>query len=178
MVWIRIPYSVEKNLGKAYNDEMAMIPDDDAACFVDGDTMFLTPDYGHIIHQYNESYPDAALTCWTNRIHPLAKGQLRDNISSSDIRPHLQVEQGFTTATEIDGPVSGFLLVVPKAIWLNHKFTESNIYRPGEFNLLGVDNEWTNKIRAAGYKVMRMDGLYIWHTYRLLSNGQDKSHLK
>lgn len=155
-----------------------MIPDGDAACFVDGDTMFLTPDYGHIINEYNRAYPDAVLTCWTNRIHPLAQAQLRDDIRSSDVRDHLSVPQGFTTATRIIGPVSGFLLVVPKHVWQAHRFTEVNVYRPDEPNLLGVDNEWTNKIRQHGVQVLRMDGLYVWHTYRLLSDGKDKSHLK
>jgi hypothetical protein len=177
-VWIRTPYSTEKNLGKAYNEEMDLIPDGDAACFHDGDTMFLTPDYGHIIEQYANAHPDDVLTCWTNRIHQLAVGQLYDNIKSSDIKDHLTTQQGFTTTTEITGPVSGFLLVIPKHIWLLYPFAEENIYRPGELNLLGVDNEWTNKIRRNGIQVLRMDGLYVWHTYRLLSNGLDKSHLK
>lgn len=177
-VWIRIPYSVDKNLGKAYNDEMAMIPDGDVACFVDGDTLFLTHDYGHILHDYANAYPNCVLTCWTNRIHHLASDQLTRVIPSSDIKDHLKVKQAFTTTTTISGPVSGFLMVVPKSVWLNHKFTESNIYRPGEPNLLGVDNDFTNRIRKAGVPVLRMDGMYVWHTYRLLSDGQDKSHLK
>lgn len=176
-VWIRIPYSTEKNLGRAYNHEMSMIPDGDAACFMDGDTMFLTHDYGHIIEQYANAFPNSVLTCWTNRIHPLAKGQLRDDIRSSDINDHLDVKQGFTSATRLEGPISGFCLVVPKSVWKSHRFAEVNTYRPGEPNLLGVDNEWTNKIRNAGVPIYRMDGLYVWHTYRLKSDGKDKSHL-
>ena len=175
-VWLRIPYSTEKNLGQAYNEEMDMIPDGDAACFMDGDTMFLTPDYGHIITSYYQKYPNSVLTCWTNRIHQLAKGQLFDN-PSSDIKDHLNFKQGVTTATRIDGPVSGFLLVVPKSVWLLHPFAETNKYNPDLPNLLGCDNEWTNRIRSHGIQVLRMDGLYIWHTYRLLSNGKDKTHL-
>lgn len=178
MVWIRVPYSTDKNLGRAYNQEMSMIPDGHAACFMDGDTMFLTPDYGHILDQYHRAYPDAVLTCRTNRIHPLAKMQLWDEINSSDVRHHLGVPQGFTTVTPIDGPVSGFLLVVPKKVWQDNRFSEVNAYRPGEFNLLGVDNDFTNKVRAKGVQVLRMDGLYVWHTYRLLSDGKDKSHLQ
>lgn len=176
-VWIRIPYSTEKNLGKAYNDEMSMIPDGDAACFVDGDTMFLTPDYGHILHEYANAYPNAVMTCWTNRIHALAADQLDKSITSSDVKDHLTVKQGFRGATTISGPVSGFLLLVPKSVWQQHRFTEDNAYRKGEPNLLGVDNDFTNRVRKSGVPVLRMDGLYVWHTYRLLSDGKDKSHL-
>lgn len=177
MVWFRIPFSLEKNLGKAYNQEMSIIPDGDSACFVDGDTLFLTPDFGEIINEYARIYPDAVLTCRTNRIHEKATEQLDKSIPSTDIKDHLKVKQGVTTATPIQGSVSGFLLVVPKSVWNKHKFTEENIYRPGTPNLLGVDNEFTNRIRAAGIPVLRMDGVYIWHTYRLKTGVEDKTHL-
>jgi hypothetical protein len=68
-VRIRTPYSLEKNLGKAYNEEMALIPDGEAACFIDGDVNFLTPNYGAILHDYSTKYPNAVLTCYANRIH-------------------------------------------------------------------------------------------------------------
>lgn len=176
-VWFRTPYSTEKNLGKAYNQEMSMIPDGDAACFIDGDVMFLTPDYGTIITKYYIQNPNSVLTCWTNRIHQLAKGQFKNDIISSNIKDHLTIKQGVTTTTRLEGPVSGFLLVVPKSVWKEHKFSEENKYNPDQPNLLGVDNEWTNRIRSVGVPLLRMDGVYVWHTYRLLSDGKDKSHL-
>lgn len=175
-VWFRTPYSTEKNLGKAYNEEMKLIPDGDAACFTDGDTCFLSPDYGHLITKYANQYPTAVLTCWTNRIHTLASGQNKDN-PSPNITDHLSYPQEVSTVTRLEGPVSGFLMVVPKSVWKEHRFTEFNKYNPDQPNLLGVDNEWTNRIRAHGVKILRMDGIYIWHTYRILSNGKDKTHL-
>lgn len=176
-VWFRTPYSTEKNLGKAYNEEMELIPDGDAACFTDGDVLFLTPDFGDIITKYYQEFPTSVLTCWTNRIHQLAKGQLWPHQTGSDIKEHLQIKQGFKSAAPIDGPASGFLLVVPKSVWKVHRFTEVNKYNPDQPNLLGVDNEWTNRIRQAGVRFLRMNGIYVWHTYRLLSDGKDKSHL-
>lgn len=176
-VYFRTPYSIDKNLGEAYNEEMDMIPDGHSACFTDGDILFLTPDYGHIITEYANRYPNAVLTCWTNRIHRLAKGQLKEDIKSSDIKDHLSVEQSVQGVTIINGSVSGFLLVIPKHIWQRFHFSETNFYNSSQPNLLGVDNEWTNRIRANGVQVLRMDGVYVWHTYRLLSDGQDKNHL-
>ena len=176
-VWIRTPFSLDKNLGKAYNEEMALIPEGDSACFIDGDVMFLTPNFGEILNKYQEFNPNAVLTCYTNRIHQLAKGQFRNDIISTDIRDHMKIEQGYSTVTRMEGPVSGFLLVVPKHVWNAHKFSEKNTYNPDQPNLLGVDNEWTNRIRAHGVPLLRMDGLYVWHTYRILSDGKDKSHL-
>lgn len=176
-VWIRTPFSTEKNLGKAYNEEMAMIPECDAACLIDGDVMFLTPDYGHILNDYHNRYPDAVLTCWTNRIHELAKGQLLKD-AGDDIRqviPAARFIKNNQTVEPIQGTVSGFLLVVPKSVWNKHKFTEENLYKPGQPNLLGVDNEFTNRIRRNGVQVLRMNGMLVWHTYRLLDGS--KAHL-
>ena len=82
-VRIRTPYSIDKNLGKAYNEEMALIPDGDAACFLDGDMMFTIPDYGHVINEYANLYPNAVLTCWTNRTHNLSVGQQHPTCSAS-----------------------------------------------------------------------------------------------
>lgn len=172
-----IPYSVERNLGKAYNEAMALIPDGDAACFTDGDSMFLNPDFGHIIHEYAVRNPDAVLTSYINRIHPLATGQ--HLVVSDDVLTCLRVAKGMRNTsyptTPITGSVSGTLLVVPKHIWKKHPFSEVNTFRPGEPNILGVDNFFTNRIRQAGIPVLRMDSLLIYHQYRLLTNS--KEHL-
>lgn len=173
-VHIRTPYSVERNLGKAYNDEMALIPDGDAACFIDGDCCFCTSDFGTILHDYANANKYAVLTSRINRIHPLAKGQYYPGFD--DIKACIAEAnriKDIRTVTNIVGSVSGTLLVVPKSIWNQHKFTEVNAYRPGEPNLLGCDNHFTNLVRANGISVLRMDGLLIYHQYRLLTGTKD-----
>ncbi len=58
-----------------------------------------------------------------------------------------------------------------KSVWNKIKFAEQQPYEDrGPFNLLGVDNDWTNRVRAAGIEILTMEGLYCWHTYRLLTN--------
>ena len=71
--------------------------------------------------------------------------------------------------------LKGFCLVIPKHIWQQHKFSEVQPYEDRKHlpNMLGVDNDWTNRIRAAGIPVLRMDGLYLYHNYRLLTNSKD-----
>lgn len=181
-----IPYSTEKNLGKAYNEAMALAPDDSHVCLRDGDTCWLTPDYGVHIAEYVRLHPNAVLTCWTNRINEKAAQQykgwkelLRNN---SDIKIHIELAESLKTnfykITPLYGFVSGFCLIVPKSVWNNHKFSETQVYSDrGPTNMLGVDNDFTNRIRAAGIPVLRMDGIYIWHTYRLLTGDNNKSHL-
>lgn len=181
-----IPYSTEKNLGKAYNEAMALVGDNDHVCFRDGDTCWLTPDYGVHLAEYVRLYPNAILTCWTNRINEKAEQQFKGNEimagdrEGSDIKYHISVANVIKVdlykATPIHGFVSGFCMVVPKSVWNNHKFAEKQVYEDrGPNNLLGVDNDFTNRVRAAGVPVLRMNGIYLWHTYRLLDNS--KQHL-
>lgn len=175
-----IPYSTEKNLGKAYNDTMRLLGDDDHACFRDGDTCWLTPDYGVHLAEYVRLYPNAVLTCWTNRINERAEQQWPYDRDNPDMRFHLNcailAQNKLYNVTPLHGFVSGFCMVVPKSVWNKHKFAEVQVYEDrGPHNLLGVDNDFTNRVRAAGVPVLRMDGLYIWHTYRLLTNS--KEHL-
>ena len=177
-VWIRTPFSIEKNLGKAYNEEMAMIPEGDAACFIDGDLLFLRHDYGNVLDHYANKYPDAVLTCRLSRIHPKSTDQLSAFApKSSDLMDHLHyaaTKISINTVLTAHGAISGTLLVIPKKVWHQHKFAEKQPYEDrGPHNLLGVDNDWTNRIRAAGVKILVIEELYCWHTYRLLTGSKD-----
>jgi len=180
-----IPYSTDKNLGKAYNDAFRNTSDEVThICFRDGDTCWLTPDYGVHLAEYVRLHPNAVLTCWTNRINERAEQQvdiagIRDE---SDFKLHLIYSKAYLNrlykVTALHGFVSGFCMVVPRSVWDKHKFAEQQVYSDrGPTNMLGVDNDFTNRIRAAGIPVLRMDGLYIWHTYRLLQGDHDKTHL-
>lgn len=168
------PYSQEKDLGKEYNEYMAMIGDDDVAVITDGDVMFLTPDFGSIIFNYAYLNRDCVMTCFTNRIHPLAKEQLMaETMYCGAVDVPIRYANGMkgnTGVTVTAGPLSGFLMVVPKSVWYKIPFREG-------IGLLGVDTWFYKDIRAVGIPVMRMDGLYVWHTYRLQYGVNDKRHL-
>lgn len=177
-VHILKPYRNDKNLGLAYNEAMAMLPDDSAACLCDLDTCFLTPDAGWIVEEYVNRNPDAGiLTCFTNRISPLSKNQLlNDTVSdNTDMKHHIEVaefQKKFLFETlEINRDISGFLMVVTKKTWQQYPFDETG-------RALGIDTHYGRKIRAAGLQIHLMMGLYIWHTYRLLNGITDKKHLQ
>ena len=111
-----IPYSLEKNLGKSYNEAMALIPDGDWACIQDYDVMFLTPDAPYHIHQYVVQNQDAALmTCFTNRLHPKSDMQLLKGvvIDQADVRKHIEYAEKCKTnlyrTTVIPGKPGGML---------------------------------------------------------------------
>lgn len=172
-----IPFSLEKKLGKAYNESMKLVPEDDWACFMDGDMMFLVPDYGTIIHEYVKRNPEAGiLTCFTNRLSTLSHEQLLHGgvDETADIRMHIKYAERqkklLYQVTPIERDISGFLMVISKKVWNEFKFAE-------HLQCLGVDTEYNRRIRAAGKKIMRMDGMYCWHSYRLLGGIFDKKHL-
>lgn len=176
-VHICTPYSLQKNLGAVYNETMARIPDGDAACLIDYDVQFLHPESGKDLHEYANRNPEAVLTCFTNRVSPLSKQQLFFGVPSedSDIRNHIKIAEEqrkhLYNTTPIHRDISGMLMVVPKSIWQKYPFDETG-------KCLGIDTFWGRKVRAAGISILRMDGLFVFHQYRLLQGTSDKSHLK
>lgn len=178
-VHIRIPYSLTKNIGEQYNKEFATCSDGDALAFLDGDMMFCTPDFGHILQEYHELYPNDVLTCYVNRTHPLSKEQ-QHPMNLIDVMECIKIAMSIRndrTVTPVTGVVSMLLQVIPKSVWQRFPFIEHNKYRPGETNMLGCDSEWTNRIRANGVRILIMNGMFMYHQYRLLSAGQNKEHL-
>ena len=173
MLHIISPYDNEKNLGKAYNEAMKYYNADDWVCLKDHDTLFLLPDTIRHISRYTELNPDAGiLTCYTNR---LANGEqlLSYRCDENDsIRNHVNIakrrEVGLYDTTLLIRPISGFLMVIRKSTWDKVKFDDG---------CLGVDNKYHLKIVAAGLDVLRMNGIYVWHTYRLINGVKNKSHL-
>ena len=176
-VHICIPYSITKNLGAAYNETMQRIPDGDAACFIDYDVLLLTPDAGKIIHDYINLYPDALLTCFTNRVATWAKPQLLTGVPSEDtnIKNHIELaekqKEHLYKVTPISNYIAGFLMVLTKEFWQQNPF-------PDNGKCLGVDTMYSKSLKRKRVQVLRMDGLYCFHTYRMINGVKNANHLK
>lgn len=169
------PYREDKDLGKAYNDVMEMIPDNEHAVIMDTDTMFLTPQQPGIIMQYIKKYPDAILTCYTNRISPLSKQLYQGKVNSNpDILSHIananKLQAGPLSVRMIGNAISGFLMVVPKSVWHKFKFIEG-------IGCLGVDTWFSKMCHQKQVPILLMESIYIWHTYRIENGIYDKKHL-
>lgn len=171
------PFRTDKNLGKAYNEAMNLLQDDDWACLVDMDTCFLTPDAGPILQEYATQNPNAGiLTCFTNRVSPFSKRQLLNGSFSecTDFTQHIKLAEDqkkfLYSTTPINRDISGMLMMIRKSFWIQYPF-------PEDAKCLGVDTYYGRRIRESGHSILRMNGLYIWHTYRLSTGIKDKSHL-
>lgn len=170
------PFSKEKNLGKVYNETMAMIPEGHHVCFRDIDTLFLTPNTPNIILDYIDHYPDVVLTCYTNRISPLSRKQLfQQQVSeNSDIIHHIDIaerQEQVVSVSRVHHTISGFLMVFSKELWKQFPFKETG-------QCLGIDTEWSRRLLNAGIQILRMNGIYVFHTYRLKNGITYKAHLQ
>lgn len=176
MIPVCTPYSTDKNLGRAYNRMIQALTSFGFVCVIDYDVMFLTPDAISLIEQYTKNFPDTGIfTCFTNRLHPLSDGQLYARICSENdsIRHHIDLaekQKKDMTVSEINHPIGGFLMVIRTKVWQEIKFNENK-------KCLGVDNDFSKRVLDAGYKILRMNGLYVWHSYRLVGGYRDKKHL-
>lgn len=167
MMYTHIPYAPNKtkNLGQAYNRFMDLLKDEDLACFIDHDAMFTTPDWYEQIEHIAGKYPDAGMfTAKTNRVknrRQLYRGVISDN---HDIAYHRMIGRllqqdhyADVSVVKAEKPVSGVVIVIKKKVWNVHRFQDG---------FLGVDNDISCRLIAAGRKVYIMEGVYVYHWYR------------
>ena len=164
-IYYNIPWSTDKNLGKAYNDFMQLLDKGDYAVFLDGDAMFCHTFYGKQIEHIIKNHKGALYTCMTNRVN--CQLQLSGNWHSNDMKDHVNhaetLYNSFTHSlqdiTDIFPELSGVMMVVSKEAW----------EKAGGFmedKMLGIDNDFHARVRDSGEKVWLMRGVYVYHWYR------------
>src|SRR5699024_64131 len=163
----------DKNIGKANNDHIKKLPDNDWICLTDADSMFLLPNYGNqiekIVKQHGKDY--GLIGCMTNRLrgeHQLYKGKFSDD---TDIRNHyeiakeLQAEKG-TEVVPTSG-VAGVFMLFNKAVW-----KQAGGFKENE---ICCDTYFNKAIRRCGYKIGLATGVYVFHSYRIWEKGKQKA---
>jgi uncharacterized membrane protein len=177
MIYYYTPYSVKKNIGEYYNDCMAITPFGSWACFVDGDAMFTTPNFGHHLQQIIDYHNEYDLfTCVTNRVgtkYQCVEGmwEVDDMTTHRNVGKFLQQNKGMEVVDITNNaPMSGVLMLVKKSAWFNSD-------RFKEAGMLGIDNSIHYAIRNMGGKVGLMKGVYVMHYYRG-GDMSNKSHLE
>lgn len=170
------PYALDMNLGAAYNHYMELLPNDnDWACFVDADVMFLTPDFGKQIHDIVKKHPDTGMfTAVTNRVGTIAQRYKGELSPDPDMRNHRRIamqlqRQHYDEVEDLFCRISGLVMVLQKKTWKKIKFPDG---------LLGVDYEYTNELHYQGYNILLMKGVYVLHYYRLIEGRCYTKHLE
>jgi len=158
---VNVPY-YPGNLGKAYNDFMGRLGPEEWACFLDHDAMFTTGDwYGQMCEIINK-HPSAGLfTAVTNAVYP--KWQCVKMGYAHDVKKHRMLGSDLllskrTQTKPCRGRLSGVVILTSRRAW-----EKSGGFQDG---FMGVDNAYHTAVAKAGYDVLLMEGLYVYHWYR------------
>lgn len=177
MIHTYIAYSPKNNpynLGRAYNNFMELITnDEDWVCFLDHDATFTYPKWYRQMEDIIEKHNDYGMfTCMMNRVgqkYHIPEGIDKDN---HDIIYHRAVGRqlaetyydDITSLNDVNGQyLSGVLMLLKKKTWIDINGCPEGF--------LGVDNEIHRRCVVNGIKVGRMNGVYLYHWYR--ADGDD-----
>jgi len=178
-----IPY-FPGNLGKAYNDAMRELRDDQWALFLDHDCLIMRPNWYEMCVHAIRNAPDAGwITGVTNSIwceDQLAicnSNSIDDHIALSNM---LFSQHGFALTEEsepgkfLGNVFSGMFILTNKKAWreaggfeeeiriVKHQWNGQEVtFVCNQFT--GVDNDYCLKLRAKGLKTYVLKGLYLYH---------------
>lgn len=173
------PYRADKDLGTAYNELLERLKEGDWAALIDHDAVWTTTVWHEQIARAIEENPEAGLFvsrvsnvgCWWMRQPGVGRGQ-HDMAYHRLLGARLAEEKGssvidVTDFEKIEGgrvqPLSGTLMVISKIAWQAvHGFKKG---------FLTVDNDMHHRIRKAGFRVLILEGVYLYHWYRFKGRG-------
>lgn len=165
MIRPMIPFSLERNLGAAYNAEMARLHDDDWAVFIDHDAIVgLTRDWFRVVAEAVAFLPQAgAFVAVTNRIDAVWQRAAEVDPNNHDIGYHTAAalarltQRTLLDITETKG-FGGVCFAVSKTAW-----RAAGGFADG---LLCVDHSLHFGLQRAGKRVYLLEALYVYHRRR------------
>jgi hypothetical protein len=171
MIYFFTPYSFDLILLDAIDGCMRLLKKHDYGVIMDGDTMFLQPDFGHQIKGHIESHPSAGLfTCFASRCHYSIQTLEGMDPSNDSILYHKDVanrigKEFLGQSVEIHTKIAGHLMVIRKSTW--DKILPVVRVAASEKQILGVDTKISNAILNAGLEIRLMRDIYLLHYCRL-----------
>ena len=166
-----IPGRSDKNFGKAINQLIEHLPEDDWICLRDVDTLILDHRKFFLQCETLAKNNDADLIgCMTNRIglkYQLFEGEMSDNydiLYHTEIAKNLFKEFGHTVeVVDYRVTIAGFFMLFSKKTWKQvGKFKEGGIQVHSCF----IDYIFSMAVKGRGLKLGIAKGLYIFHSYR------------
>lgn len=162
-----MPFDAEKNLGRAYNAHMALLPDDAWGVLIDHDVAFVTLDWWHVFRRAIATKPDAGVfTVMTNRI--AAPWQQTGDRNNHDMGHHCEVaKQRASIDTLLDitdtKGFGGVVMCLSKKAW-----KDAGGFVDGMFC---VDHNMHFALVDKGYRNYVIEGLYVYHRRRAFGVG-------
>ena len=162
-----VPYAFDKNLGKEYNRIFEQSKAD-YVCIMDGDILFFQNSFGHFISNViSKNYDGAIFTCVTNRIGNPEQRIDKKISSDANILRHKKIalkrrrKYGYFV-TQAHMRTSMLISIISKKVWNEIRFNEG---------LKGIDWQFTQSVLDKGFPIYIMQGLYVFHLYRLGDGG-------
>ena len=167
MIYYFAPFNSEKNIGRSHNQHCEIVPNaEDWICITDSDVLFLLPDTKKqiegIIRKHGSTFQ--VFGCLTNRIaSPHQRINHPHAFEHTDISFHKYIAMdrqalSYEDILETDINIAGFLMIFQKKTWDKYRFSDNSIR---------FDSEFTDKIKADGGRLGIMQGVYVFHDYRL-----------
>ena len=169
------PGRSDKNIGKAINDIIETLPENDWICLRDIDTL---PMYHEKIYQQCEDIARAGefdlVGCMTNRLglHYQLVGGRKSN--DSDILNHRKIavelyNKHGIEIMPIQQVIGGLFMLFPKSMWRQvGGFPEGGIQIQGHF----FDYHFCKKVMQQRLRIGIAKGIYLFHYYRF-EHGED-----
>lgn len=185
MIHYITPYSISGNLFDEIDRYFRFILNaNDWIAIMDGDVMFITPDWGHRIEKYTKLFPETGIfTCYASRCS--YQFQIPDFVDTTniDLRYHADIayqcrSQFGYEVTEINRRIAGHLMVIRKSAWKELRDEiRKNVLRRGK-KILGVDTQISKTFIEHRKPIRLMKSIYMVHYFRLKEGNAEKRGLK
>lgn len=182
MIFDITPFRSDKNIGKAYNERISVLPEDAWVIIRDGDCMYLTPDYGNIIEgiisKHGNEYD--LIGALTNRLGVKELCYNGEFSQDTDICNHYLTAKAVQRHDDMKETdlIAGFFMMFKKETWTKvGGFSENMSDAPY------TDKRFCANIKANGGKIGIAQNLYLFHAYRIWEKTHEKAwrstqHLK
>jgi len=157
----------DKNIGKAYNDTIKHLPNDDWICITDQDCLwfpeFTCKQIEDVIKEHGNDYQ--IFGAYTNRIaseHQRPFPKKFDNLDIFEFREDAEklYNENYAKVHETHA-VAGFLMLFKKQVWNEIGFREK---------VINADTLFSKDAKRAGFNIAIMEGVYLYHWYRAQSD--------
>jgi hypothetical protein len=160
-----VPYADDRNLGRAYNEAMGMLPEDGWAVLLDHDAMFTTRDWHRQISAAILQRPEGCFTVRTNRIKCPYQQVPGVDPKNHDVAYHRKVGEGLAKDQSLglrdvtgDREPSGLAFVLSKRAWRDAGGFPDGLHY--------VDRLMWCALKMVGRKIYLMEDVYLYHWHR------------
>ena len=161
-----IPYGDDRDLGRAHNEFMEMLPEDGWGCLLDHDVMFTTREWHRQLSAAVAEKPEGTFTCVTNRVKCPFQNVPGISMKTHDMWYHREI--GFNRLRDFGGQLrdvtgssrtpAGLMMMMSKKAW-----REAGKFPSG---LHYMDRTMWTALRMTGRHIYIIEGLYLYHWHR------------